>query len=437
MTNIRPFTLKNSYFPDNKEELEKEIKNLIMSIPTEYNAKTRSVIVPHDSYKDSGKTAMNAMQYLDKGIETVFIMAPAHYIVFFGIALSCYDAWETPLGEAIIDKSFNQDLVENFDAECNDRVFENEHSIDIQIPLVQTILPDAKIVPISYGSHNFKKVTAIMDKYFVNEKIGFILVSDLAHFDSLDDAQKMDETAASEIERKAILATSQENKDAAPAPKSERGYSLIRTDIDPPNPDTGKEGYGSWIVVEKSIPNFLKDEFSDTILTICRNSIISGLEFSMPVNADIEKLAPVFDTFWGTYITVFVDGELRGRAGSAFAVKPLKDDLALNAYNAAFKTKTPVFSDEIDRMKLEICILSRPQMIPFASLNDLAEKINESSGIIIRNNETQAAFLPCMWKEYPDKKGFINALLKEAGIDENPSPSAFEAYQFKVVTIDG
>ena len=76
-------------------------------------------------------------------------------------------------------------------------------------------------------------------------------------------------------------------------------------------------------------------------------------------------------------------------------------------------------------------------MIPFASLNDLAEKINESSGIIIRNNETQAAFLPCMWKEYPDKKGFINALLKEAGIDENPSPSAFEAYQFKVVTIDG
>ena len=42
-----------------------------------------------------------------------------------------------------------------------------------------------------------------------------------------------------------------------------------------------------------------------------------------------------------------------------------------------------------------------------------------------------------MWKEYPDKKGFINALLKEAGIDENPSPSAFEAYQFKVVTIDG
>ena len=152
MTNIRPFTLKNSYFPDNKEKLEKEIKNLIMSIPTEYNAKTRSVIVPHDSYRDSGKTAMNAIQYLDKGIETVFIMAPAHYIVFFGIALSCYDAWETPLGEAIIDKSFNQDLVENFDAECNDRVFENEHSIDIQIPLVQTILPDAKIVPISYGS---------------------------------------------------------------------------------------------------------------------------------------------------------------------------------------------------------------------------------------------------------------------------------------------
>lgn len=437
MTNIRPFTLKNSYFPDNKEELKKEIKNLIMSVPKEYNAKTRSVIVPHDSYKDSGKTAMNALQYLDKGIETVFIMAPAHYIVFFGIALSCYDAWETPLGAAIIDKSFNQDLVENFDAECNDRVFENEHSIDIQIPLVQTILPDAKIVPISYGSHNFKKVTAIMDKYFVNEKIGLILASDFAHFDSLDDAQKMDEIATSEIERKAILASSPENTGSAQTPKLEKGYSLIRTDIAPPNPNTEKEGYGSWIVVEKSIPNFLKDEFSDTILTICRNSIISGLEFSMPVNAGIEKLAPVFDTFWGTYITVFVDGKLRGRAGSAFAVKPLKDDLALNAYNAAFKTKTPVFSDEIDKMKLEICILSRPQMIPFASLNDLAQKIDTSSGIIIRNNEAQAAFLPCMWKEYPDKKDFINALLNKAGIDEKPSPSAFEAYQFKVVTIDG
>ena len=436
MTNIRPFTLKNSYFPDDKEALQKEIHNLIMRVPTDYGAKTRTAIVPHDSYADSGKIAMNAIQYLDKSLETVFIFAPAHYIVFFGAALSCYDAWETPLGVVEIDKTYNQELVAKFDAECNDRVFEHEHGVDVQIPMIQTLLPNAKIMPVIYGGANFKKIDAIMDYYFRNDRIGFVLASDFAHFDNPAAAQRMDEVSSAEIQRKAIVASS---KGLVSSP--EEHYSVIRVDIGtseaPDSAEGGEKCYASWIVVENSIPGFLKDEFSDTILTICRNSIISGLEFSTPTDADVLELPPIFDTYIASYVSVFVDGKLRGRAGTAFPFEPLKNNLIKNAYNAAFKTETPVYSDEIDKMKLEICLLMRPQIIPFASLNNLSEKINENTGIIIKNAQTEAAFLPCMWEEYPDKKDFLNAILKEAGIQENPSPSAFEAYQFKVVTIDG
>lgn len=441
MTKIRPFTLGNTFFPDNKEELEKEIKNLMMSIPTDYNAKTRTVIIPHAAYKYSGKIALNALQYMDKNIETVFIFAPAHYLVFFGAALTCYDAWSTPLGDIEIDKSFNQDLNERYDAECNDRAFENEHGIDVQIPLIQTLLPNAKIVPITYGKPNIKKITEITDNYYSNKKLGFVFSSDLSHFYSMSDAQKMDEHTASEIERKCIIAASQNNNASSDNFAIEGRYSVIRVDIGTSGEIGGSddkvEGYGSWMIVRESIAGFLKAEFSDTILTICRNTIISGLEFSTPIDPDALKLAPVFDTFAATYVSVYINDELRGRAGSAFAFEALKSNLVENAYNAAFKTEKPVYSDEIDKMKLEICILSRPRIVPFSSLNDLADKLVENEGLVIRNETKQAVFLPSKWKEYSDKRNFLNALIQKAEFGDNPSPSSFEAYQFKTVEING
>ena len=441
MTNIRPFTLKNKYFSDDKEKLQQEIQNLIMSVPRDYDVTTRLAIVPHAAYKYSGKTAVNALQYLKKGLETVFIFAPAHYIVFFGAALSCYDAWETPLGVVEIDRSFNRELMSKFDIDCDDRIFEHEHGVDVQVPLLQTMLPGAKIVPVSYGKSNFRKIAGIMDNYFPDERLGFVLVSDFAHLSCPADAQKMDDIAAAEVERKAIAESLQCKIETGGKTAPETHYSVIRTEISFPEEKNDlkkdSQGYGSWIVVEDSIPAFFKREFSDTILDICRNSIISGLEYGFSLNVDEIKLAAIFDTYMASYVSVFIDGKLRGRAGDAFPFEPLKNNLAKNAYNAAFKTKTPVNSDEIDKMSLDVCLLARPQMIPFSGVDDLCEKIDENAGLVIKNDKTEAVFLPCMWQDYPEKKEFLNALFKEAGFQEIPSASAFGAYQFKVVTISG
>lgn len=447
MTDVKPFSLGDRYYPDNKEKLEETIKQLFMEVPTDYSTTTRLILVPHAAYEYDGKVVADAFQYFDRDVKTVFIFSPAHYLLFYGIALSSFDKWETPLGQVDVDQEINKEIIDTFDADFNDRAFEKEHAIEVQLPFVQTMAPKAKIVPVLAGHSNFTRIQHIVDKYYFNKDFGFVFSSDMTHTYSMEDALKIDEVNADAIEQKlppAFIASHSSASNGIIATSEfarEKGYSIIRvalaTSGEIAGSDAKVEGYGSWMVVEENKPNFVKREFSDVVLTLCRNSIISGLEYHNPINTDNLKLAPVFDSRASSFVTIKVDGEVRGRSGTAFAYQPLKEDLAVNAFNAAFKkTDRPLSGDEIDKIEIDICLLTRPVPIPYINQGDLMKKINEGDGLIIRNEEKQAALLPCQWEDFQQKDTFIEELKKQAGIDSDFDSKTFEIYRFKVANIN-
>lgn len=449
MNEVKPYNLAGNFYPESKNELQSTIKNLFMSVPRDYNIFSRVLIVPHAAYKYSGEVAANAFQYFDKKIKNVFIFSPAHYLLFYGLALASYKKWSTPLGEISANQELCKEIMEEFDADYNDRAYEQEHAIEVQLPFIQTVLPEAQIIPILFGSSNFSKIQHIVDKYYFNEEIGFVFSSDLTHFYSMEEVNNVDEANADQMEMRysANYMVTHSNLSTGMVATTEfareKGYSLIRIQLktsgEMADSSAPVEGYGSWMVVEEGKQEFIKKEFSDTVLTICRNSIISGFEYKTPINTEALDIAPVFFGRGASYVEVLVDGEIRGCSHSLFPYQTLAEDLAQNAFKAVFENKdhSSITSDEIDKMKLKICLLTRPVPVPFAEEKDLLLKTEAGKdGLIIKDEKCFALFMPSEWTKYSNKEEFINAIKEKAGLSEKGLRNTIEAYKFRAVEIE-
>ena len=145
MTKIKPPAVANMFYTGNKEELEKQIKYFTSSKIC-YEYKTRAVIVPHAGLIYSGELAYRGISQLDNNLKTVFIFAPSHKISFAGLALSSYDEWQTPLGTIRVNQKINKELENNFSAKFYDEAHEKEHSIEVEIPIIQTLFQNIQIV---------------------------------------------------------------------------------------------------------------------------------------------------------------------------------------------------------------------------------------------------------------------------------------------------
>ncbi len=129
--------------------------------------------------------------------------------------------------------------------------------------------------------------------------------------------------------------------------------------------------------------------------------------------------------FWeekGTFVTITIDGELRGCIGSILPSKPLILDIYDNAINSAFRDPRfyPLNNEEFNSIKIEISILSVPEEVQFNDYKELLDKIRPGiDGIIIRKGYYQATFLPQVWEEIPDKITFFEFLCQKAGLNKD------------------
>ena len=137
MKKIRSATAAGKFYTENKDDLIQQLNFFEKNNSRDYDYKTRAIIVPHAGYLYSGQLASEGFQYLDKNIKNLFIIAPPHYIPVKNVALSIFEKWQTPLGEIEINQGINQELAEKFGCEFEDDAFEDEHSIEVQIPFLQ------------------------------------------------------------------------------------------------------------------------------------------------------------------------------------------------------------------------------------------------------------------------------------------------------------
>lgn len=186
---------------------------------------------------------------------------------FEGISLSGFDFWQTPLGNVEIDKKINEELKEfGF---INDEAFIQEHSVEIQLPLIQTIFDNVKIVPILIGKADYKTVSKIIEKYYDNEDLGFIISSDLSHFLTYDEAKRVDNLTSSLIENLDIenfkpefACNSIGIKGLIDFAKT-KNWPLIVSGLYNSGDVTGETnrvvGYGAWALYEGNLNSFIKN----------------------------------------------------------------------------------------------------------------------------------------------------------------------------------
>lgn len=438
MKKIRPTAAAGKFYTNDKKELLAQLDYFFQNNPADYDCKTRAVIVPHAGYMYSGQLASNGFQYLDTNAKNIFIIGPPHYVPVKNVVLSSFEQWSTPLGEISVNQEINNELVQKFGCEFEDEAFRDEHSIEVQVPFLQRILPNVKIVPIL--ANNTEKVEKIINYYWENPENIFVISSDLSHFYPSQEAKKIDDVTAEMIETPDI-----EKFDSRQACGSvgvcalagfvkDKGYSMIRVGMVNSGDVTGDNskvvGYGSWFLYEGAKNTFIKEYFSKFVIDICKKSILAVFNKEKP---DFEKIQPVFKQLGACFVTLEKEGNLRGCIGSVIAHRPLIDDLIKNAQNSAFSDPrfTPLRRDEFEDLSIAVSLLSSPEKIYFKDETDLLEQIRPFiDGIIIKDPPRQAVYLPSVWEQLPEKTTFLNSLKIKAGMPPKHFSDTFEAFRF-------
>ena len=446
MIKIKEPSVANTFYPGNKSELQKQLDVFAKENKNSYKYKTRAVIVPHAGLSYSGQLAYEGISQIDKSVKNIFIFAPSHRVPLNGLALSGYDEWKTPLGTIKVNQEINSVLAEKFDAKIFDEAFAEEHSVEIEVPAIQHLFSDdIKIIPVLVGKTNPQKITDIISEYYDNRDFGFIISSDLSHFLNDKKAQQIDSETARMIESGNIKELRYDQACGAIGIyglvvfSNIRKFSLIRINLINSSLISGDKsrvvGYGAWFLYEGPKNRFIKEYYSEYLLNLCRNVILSRFNKGTIYTGH----APVFNQIGACFVTLKKNNSLRGCIGSIIAHQPLINDIVQHSKDAAFRDPrfNPVAENEVDSLTIDISLLSEPKKICFKDEQDLLDQmVPFKDGIIIKDKNYQAVYLPCVWEDLPDKVMFLNSLKMKAGLPPEYFSNTFEAYRFSTVYIE-
>ena len=445
-----------SFYPEKPEELTNLLNSYKHELDVEY--KSKAIIVPHAGVYYSGYAAMAGFQRLETS-ENVFIIAPSHHHTFNNIALPKYTYFDTPLGSLEVNNRLIKDIAEKFPCEISDGFFENEHSIEVQLPFIQNIFFPQKqnaidfvkglkkigkkirIIPVLVGRCDYRLISDLISTYWENSS--FVISSDLSHFYSQQECRQLDTYTATIIETGKIDCFERHQACGLVGIMglvdfvNNNECSLVRAMMYNSG-DISKEtdrvvGYGSWYMATETKNEHIETFYSKYIINLVKASIlaaINGEEF-IP-----EKIPPVLSQYGASFVTLKLNGALRGCIGSVYPTKPLVLDLIDNARNAAFQDFRfePLTMAEFSGIEVEVSLLSEIKRIPFKDERDLLSKIYPH-GIILAERDRRAVYLPVVWEQLPDREVFLNSLKEKAGFPADYFSRSIEAYKFSATSI--
>lgn len=161
------------------------------------------------------------------------------------------------------------------------------------------------------------------------------------------------------------------------------------------------------------------EEEKRLLLNLSRKSLEEFFETGKKYKAESKNMPEKFKEKAATFITLTINGELRGCIGMLEASRALYEDIIENTYSAAFNDGRfePLSPDELKEIKIEISILTNPQPLIYSDANDLLEKLEKDKpGLILKMAVYQATFLPQVWDELSDPVEFLEQLSLKAGL---------------------
>jgi AmmeMemoRadiSam system protein B len=185
------------FYPGEREELSQMIDEFLENakIP-KIEGEIFGILVPHAGYVFSGPVAAHCYKAIQgKNFETVILIGDSHYEYFDGISVWDRGEWETPLGRVKIDEELAKEIL-NFSKRffIKDSAHLFEHSLEVQIPFLQKVLKNFKILPLIFGSEDkdWKELAKAILKSMEKKKILVVASSDLSHYPPYEVAQEVD-----------------------------------------------------------------------------------------------------------------------------------------------------------------------------------------------------------------------------------------------------
>jgi len=225
--NVRQPAVAGSFYPGSREGLRKEVENLLGSVDLPLiSGKILGGMAPHAGYMFSGQ----AQAYLYKALEplsfnTAVIIASSHYAFYQGASVYPEGAYLTPLGEVDVAEEITKKLLDYPEFNYVPSAHQREHSIEVQLPFLQVIKGNVKIVPIVVSEFDLELTKrlgkAIHEVTAGRNDVIFIASSDLSHYPPYEIAKKVD----NEILKRIVSLDPEGLHESAVLLRRERGVS--------------------------------------------------------------------------------------------------------------------------------------------------------------------------------------------------------------------
>ncbi|MFH1024046.1 MAG: AmmeMemoRadiSam system protein B [Planctomycetota bacterium] len=469
------------FYPADKAALKKEIRGHLDQAKPPAVENLRALVVPHAGIRYSGPTAGFAYTLLRDGpVREVVILAPSHYALFEGGALPDATAFETPLGavkvsakaRTLADRApFRRNPPARIhrpdwwrqsplagDPPKTDTPHTWEHSLEVQIPFLQTALRDFSLVPVILGDTDAAKAAdALLAEFPEDGNVVFIASSDLSHYHSAGEAKAIDTStinAVLALDEAAVRKT--EACGAVPvaivvAMARRCGWKATlldyRTSGDVSGDDSGVVGYAAIAFTgpARGGAGSLGAAERDFLLRLARNTIAAGVRGKESPVRESDVPAALREKK-GCFVTLNEDGDLRGCIGHITPVMPLWRAVQDNAASAAFRDPrfSPVGEADVARLHIEISVLTVPKPLAFSSPEELLAKLRPNvDGVILAMAGRQATFLPQVWEQLAGKTEFLGHLCRKAGLaadawrEKGMSVSTYQVEAFEEPRHDG
>ena len=191
-----------TFYPANPQQLHQMLDQYLNDAETGGKV-PKAIIAPHAGYIYSGPVAASAYARLKKAhdrITRVVIIGPSHRVAFSGLAVSQAQSFITPLGFIPVDQEAVAAIARLPFVDYLEQAHTHEHSLEVQLPFLQEMLDDFKIVPIVAGDATPEQVSQVIEALWGGDETLIVISSDLSHYHDYESAKQLDKATSSAIE---------------------------------------------------------------------------------------------------------------------------------------------------------------------------------------------------------------------------------------------
>jgi len=201
MTTTRPAAVSGLFYPGETDALKASLVGMLADARTDFDSAPKALIAPHAGYVYSGPIAATAYRLLERhreAVRRVVLIGPAHRVYLNGLAFPSVDAFETPLGSVPLDREAIEQALTLPGTGVSDEAHAMEHSLEVHLPFLQTVLGEFTLIPIVVGRCEPGAVARVLEDFWDDETL-FVISSDLSHYHSYDQARKLDARTTARI----------------------------------------------------------------------------------------------------------------------------------------------------------------------------------------------------------------------------------------------